>query len=344
MTNKETNQDASTVFMDAFCAYMERNFVPCVAEQKSVAVAVSGGADSLALCFALSQYLEKRGEGVALHALSVDHGLRDEAAKEAAYVREVLKDLPNVTHHVLTWAHTQKPDARIQERARAARYELMADYMNARDIGYLFLGHHMDDQAETFLFRLAKGSGLDGLACMAPLQEMESGITLCRPMLSLEKADMVAYCAALNVEFIDDPSNCSDEFARVRLRKSMGVLSEEGITPKRLGRTAMRLSRARRALEWVSDSVYDSLPVIDTNRVEFNCEALMVNPDEVVLRVVLRAMDAVAPQKGFGARMERVERLCLELRSASDFRKQTLGGVVFAYDAKRDVLVLLPEV
>ncbi len=312
-----------------------------IKECGDIALAVSGGADSMALCFMLSEYLSD-SSNITIHALTVDHALRKESAAEALYVAEQLKQLSNVEHHILKWNHEgQKPDARIQELARKARYDLMHGYMAKREIKYLFLGHHMDDQAETFLFRLAKGSGVDGLSCMLPMQETKEGAALCRPLLEVPKADLVDFCKERGIDFIDDPSNQSLDYARVRLRKSMDILSAEGLSPKRLSICAARHARARKALEDIAYKIYnDSIYNKDTSSIVFNSKILLDNPEEIILRVILHAMSQLKKlgiSDGYGARMERVENLCADLIysnriSQSNFRKRTLGGIIFEHN------------
>ena len=331
------NDHILSVFNDT----MERDFASHLAGQGVIAVGVSGGADSLALCFLLAEYAQEKN--VHIHALTVDHGLRLEAAEEAAHVAMLLKDVANVSHHILKWDHDQKPDARIQEAARRARYDLMSAYMRKNSIQHLFLGHHMADQAETFLFRLAKGSGLDGLSAMSAMQDMR-GITLCRPLLGIDRQVLIDYCVAKDVKYIDDPSNKDENFARIRLRNSMDALSEEGLTPKRLSVTAKRLSKAREALEVISRQAYvDCIIEKEIDRIVFNLKALLRNPYEVALRVFLMSVSDLNTDDGYGVRLERVESLCDDFMYQTSFRKRTLGGVIFERDDKKGHFILSKE-
>lgn len=294
-------------------------------KNQNIAVAVSGGPDSMALCHALNAW-----SGGSVHALIVDHGLRTESATEAQGVRA---GLSNVCAHILTW--DEKPGAGIQERAREARYSLMSDYMRTHSLQYLFLGHHMDDQAETFLFRLAKGSGVDGLACMQPRQE-QAGVILCRPFLGLKKIDLISYCDVHGLEVVCDPSNDSNAFARVRLRQSMDVLSEEGLTVERLAKSARRFSNVRDALGHVTEKTYKlCVSKKEQSRIEFNYNVLMEQPYEIVLRCLLLG---IAELSDHAIRLQRVEVLCDALFSDVLFRKRTLAGCVF--ERQSDVFVI----
>lgn len=344
MTDKKNNQNnrrKTPSFMEGFSGAMLTHFSDV--EGGGIAVGVSGGADSMALCFALSEYF-KDVPAVTIHALSVDHALRAESLGEAQHVAQQLKTLPNVEHHILTWKHETKLDARIQEKARTARYDLMKEYMHGRNITMLFLGHHIDDQAETFLFRLAKGSGLDGLSCMSVIQKMGEGFVLCRPMLGLSKGDMISFCEARGVDFINDPSNYCDDYARVRLRKSRDILAEEGLSSKRLLVASRRFSRARKALETLSNNAFDECILKnDAVRIVFNLSGLISCPEEIVLRVILQAMSVLQNDTGYGTRLERVENLCADLITQDNFRKRTLGGIIFECKIKDDQFILSLE-
>ncbi|PZP55351.1 MAG: tRNA lysidine(34) synthetase TilS, partial [Micavibrio aeruginosavorus] len=158
--------------------------------EKKLALALSGGGDSMALAYLLSGFCRKNK--IELHLLTVDHGLREESAKEAKTIGKWVKIWPDVIHKILKWKG-DKPKTRIQEEARKARYELLSSYCTKHKIKYLFLAHHGDDQIETFLFRLAKGSGLDGLSVMPPMQDMKD-IILVRPLLNATHEDMIEFC------------------------------------------------------------------------------------------------------------------------------------------------------
>ena len=302
---------------------------------QDIAVAVSGGPDSMALCHLL------KGIGLQVHALTVDHGLRAEAAEEAQKVGQWLEGWTGFEHHILKWG--SPTETALQEEARKARYGLMADYCREHGIAHLFLAHHRDDQAETLLFRLAKGSGLDGLAGMQALQEYE-GLTLVRPLLGVSKDALVKTCETAGVDFIEDPSNENADFARARLRQARAVLEEEGLSSKRLAVTAMRLSRARQALEIWAEEVYNQANIKnDAKRIEFQLKPLLSKPEEVIVRVVLMALEQFRPEFDYAPRMEKVEALVYDLRSSDNFRKRTLGGVIFEVDHGEDALILSPE-
>lgn len=179
-----------------------------------LAVATSGGPDSVALCLLADGWVRARGGGTV--GLTVDHGLRPESTAEAATVAGWLA-ARGIAHAVLPW-RGPKPAAGVQAAARRARYELLGGWCRAHGVLHLLLAHHRDDQAETFLLRRARGSGPDGLAGMAAVREVE-GLRLLRPLLPVSKARLRATLAALGQPWIEDPSNLDPAFTRTRLRR-----------------------------------------------------------------------------------------------------------------------------
>lgn len=305
--------------------------------QKIVAAGVSGGPDSMAMLWLLSQWGEKYGHEI--HAFTVDHGLRPESADEAKQVELWVKDWPSVTHKILNW-EGEKPDSRILEEARFARYALLTQAAKEAGARSLFIAHQRDDQAETFLIRLAKGSGLDGLCCMKSLQETENDIEIIRPLLDVSKDDLVFLCQKKNIPYVDDPTNKNQNYLRPRLRAAREALEEEGLSAKRLAVTAQRLRRARNALETLSQNLFDSALLEKAQGgLLMDYRVLEKAPEELVLRVMLRAMQICQKDdSGYGPRMEKAEALLERILEDSSFKGATLGGCIFAKDAKNGTL------
>ena len=191
-----------------------------------VTIAVSGGPDSMALAALVSEWGENEGRGAA-HAVVVDHGLRPESSQEARLVMARLSAISGLLPSLLCW-NGDKPVTGIMEKARAARYKLLTEYCKNQGIRGLFLAHHQDDQAETFLIRLAKGSGLDGLAGMSPVRE-DGDVALLRPFLGIPKGRLIATCRARGISFVEDPSNANPAYLRPRLRAAREILEKEGL-------------------------------------------------------------------------------------------------------------------
>jgi tRNA(Ile)-lysidine synthase len=268
------------------------------------ALAVSGGSDSTALMVLFADWLrrQRRKDVRRCTVLTVDHGLRSTSADEARAVAATAAEL-GFRHATLVW-EGQKPRAGIQAAARAARYRLMGDYMREHGIALLLTAHTRDDQAETLLMRLARGSGLDGLAAMAPLTPLgeqgagaaQDGVAwIGRPSLDVPKPCLRATLEARKMLWMEDPSNIAPEFERARLRAARPQLDALGLTPDMLALSAARLARARRAVEAQVDEVCD--PEAGAVRVDEACGAVLVDraalrqiAEEVALRVLERAI------------------------------------------------------
>lgn len=322
-------------------SFLDQCGFPDFTSEKNIAAALSGGPDSLALSYALSRWSEKEN-GPDIHCVTVDHGLRAGSADEAKAMQVLVETWPKARHETLVW-EGPKPESRFMEEAREARYTLLLDYCECHNIRYLFFAHHLDDQAETVLFRLAKGSGLDGLAAMRALQDYKS-IKLVRPLLGVPKQALIDFCEHNALPYIQDPSNDSEAFARVRLRQSMDVLQREGLTPERLALLAQRLDRASNALQFYAEKAWHVCFVEgDAGRTVLKKDALLEQPHEVILRVVSKALAKFSDDQGYGPRMSKVEDLVSDLIREDVFRKRTLGGAVILRDDAAGLIVVSAE-
>ncbi|MSP44127.1 MAG: tRNA lysidine(34) synthetase TilS, partial [Alphaproteobacteria bacterium] len=215
----------------------------------AIAVAVSGGADSMALLHLTTRWLEQTGQRGRLLALTVDHGLRAASAAEAEQIGGWCREI-DVSHKILRWQGV-KPVSDIQSAARRARYELMTNACKELGIPSLLLGHQLEDQAETFLLRLGRGSGVDGLSAMAPERDW-NGVRILRPLLGFSRLRLQATLKMQQTPWIEDPSNHDPRFARVRMRDRLQDMAAAGLGPARLAQTAGRMRRVRNALEDVT--------------------------------------------------------------------------------------------
>lgn len=291
----------------------------------TVAVAVSGGADSLALALLTSAWAAARG-GCAV-ALTVDHGLRPESAAEAEQVGRWLAAL-NIEHHILNWAG-EKPRTGVQSAARDARYRLLFDHCRGRGILHLLTAHHQEDQAETVLLRLARGSGMDGLSGMAP-HRAAGPVRLLRPLLSVDPARLRATCAAAAQAWVDDPSNAHSRFARPRLRKVVSALAAEGLTADNLVTVARRARRARQALDHgVANALAASCAIFPEGYALLKVEPLAAEPEEIRLRALARCVVTVGGNR-YPPRLAALERLARQVFGQQVHGARTLGGCVFS--------------
>lgn len=270
----------------ALHAFMEQQRLP---DKASLAVGVSGGADSLCLALCLAKWARKKG--CCLTALTVNHGLRPESRAEAEAVRRVMR-AHRIPHRILTW-EGEKPRSGLEEKARDKRYELLTQACRAEEIGYLFLAHHQEDQAETFWARLSRGSGLDGLAGM-PACSRRGGIVLMRPFLTVSKRDILAWAKQRELAWAEDPMNQDEAYERVRWRKRQAVLTEIGLTPAMAAKSAERLRRAQQALTRAADVFCAQGVRWEPQGYALISQALFKEqPAEIQIRALLRILESI---------------------------------------------------
>jgi tRNA(Ile)-lysidine synthase len=302
-----------------------------LAAAPALVLAVSGGPDSSALLVLAARWRDARASGPALVAVTVDHGLRPEAVREAEDVAHLAAAL-GVTHRMLHWTG-KKPTGGLQAAARAARYRLLSD--TARDVGAPFIvtAHTRDDQAETVLMRLVRGSGPTGLCAMGRTTPL-GDLALVRPLIDIPKQRLIATLDAEHIGFADDPSNRDPRFTRARLRALMPMLAQEGLDADRLIVLAQRLRRSEAAIEAIVDLAAERVAPVDWHverRIALDAAGLRSLPAEVRLRLIGRAI-ARAGDEG-PIELRKLEDLVMALdpalRQGSPARfRRTLGGAM----------------
>src|SRR5215218_6593474 len=297
----------------------------------ALVLAVSGGPDSLALMWLAARWRRALSRGPPLIAVTVDHGLRTEAAREARDVKRLARTL-DLPHRTLRWTGA-KPDTGLPAAARAARYRLLAKAARSSGATHILTAHTRDDQAETLLMRMLRGSGIAGLAAMARETERE-GVWLARPLLDVAKSQLVATLNKAKIAFADDPTNRDTSYTRPRLRALMPALVEEGGDSRNLARLATRLARANAAIEVLADGAERYLALRDRNdaaRFGFDASDFAGLSEEVRLRLLMRAIDRVGHEGP--AELGKAEALLVALDRAilaGAGLKQTLAGAVIS--------------
>ncbi len=308
----------------SFLSFFERH--PDIRERKWLA-GVSGGPDSMALCHMMARACSQvQGQ---LYAVTVDHGLRTESAEEAKTVSKWIGAWNNVEHTILEWEGS-KPKTRIMEEARRARFNIMGDMARKKCIKHIFLAHQLEDQAETFLMRLAKGSGLDGLSAMREVCVSES-LTFCRPLLRISKEDLISYCNNEGAPYVMDPSNENQKYLRPSLRRTFHVLESEGLSARRLSVTSARLARAQEALEAVTDHAFnDVLLSHKDGEIVLDGELLRSRSAEIRLRILMKGIEILGLSGPYPPRLEKMEALEHALFAQTGFYRRTLGRFIFS--------------
>jgi tRNA(Ile)-lysidine synthase len=311
---------------------------------RGLILAVSGGPDSTALLVLAARWAKRLKRAPKLVAVTIDHGLRAEAAREAAAVKRLARRL-GIVHRTVRW-RGKKPRSGLQEAARIARYRLLARAAASAGYAHIVTAHTLDDQAETILFRLARGSGLVGLAGMAYASLLPDGdktAFLVRPLLRVPKARLLATLRAAGITYSEDPSNLDPRFTRARLRKLMPRLAREGLDAQGFARMAARMRRANSTIEFVVDAARDALapgrwpaggPIV------FETARFARLPAEAALRLLGRAV-AHAGNEG-PVELAKLESLYDAMCQASSRLRRTLAGALITLDRGRVVVERAP--
>lgn len=270
-----------------------------VGGEDRILLAVSGGPDSLALLCLASNWDVNR-----IIAATVDHRLRPESADEAAFVSQLCEKM-GVRHVIL--APSEPIGGNIQSSARAVRYSLLQAAAHDHRCAFVATAHHADDQLETILMRLARGSGLDG---MAAIRQRNGNII--RPLLGFSKSELEEICIAAAIQPVRDPSNDNVEFDRVVIRKWLASASHP-LSIERAARTAKALGDASEALEWIVDDLATTRIVKNGEQIQCNTAEL---PRELKRRLLLRCLALIDP--GLQPRGDTVERALEDLGSGKN--------------------------
>lgn len=283
-----------------------------------IAIAVSGGPDSMALLYALNSVRESCQ--LDIHALTVDHGLRAESRDEAEMVGQYCLNL-KINHTILTW-QGEKPQTRLQEIARKVRYQLLMEYCLHHNIRHLILAHHLDDQIETFFQRLFKGSGVRGLAGMEDTAQKDD-IFLCRPYLNVRKNELLEFCAHHQIPHAKDPSNEKDKFERVRIRQAIMQIEEHGFDTQNISKTIEHLGEMNSFLKSQIDQALIELKT--SEGISFS-KFFALHPflQKEVLREFLLRLDDT---ENYAPKYEKIEGLINALHQK---KKHTLNGYIWS--------------
>lgn len=301
---------------------LEFQLIESQASGFKVAVAVSGGSDSIALCLLMNNWIKQfNGE---LYAITIDHGLRKESSIEAQKVNEILGAY-NIQHCIIPWIG-EKPKANIQEKARIARYSLLTEYCQRNHIKYLATGHQKNDQAENFLIRLERGSGVYGLSGIPKVTEY-NGVTIIRPLLKFPKEDLQNFLKLQDCEWIEDLSNQNEHFTRVRMRK---VINQHPEMIDNFVTVGENLSRVKVAIEYyVNLNLKELIKYIEPNIISFEFDKFNILPQEIRFRMLEKLLQQIS-NNAKPARGERIERLLNKLLSGKEFKASTLSDCLIS--------------
>ena len=263
-----------------------RNLFTPLLSARGLLIAVSGGSDSRALLDLLVMWRGSLNDGPELSVATINHRLRRGSLQEAREIAKI-STAYGLTHRIMAWTGP-KPETGLAAAARAARYALLGKQVQRLNFDYVVTGHTQDDQVETFLMRLAAGSGLHGLAAMRPFS-MIDGVAIARPLLSVSRARLREHLTARGLAWSEDPSNTQQRFLRPRLRQIMPLLAVEGLTSDRLNDVVRKLARADIAIE----SMVERARGLSGSKGSLPLDHYRMQPQEVRLRLLSAMIKAV---------------------------------------------------
>ncbi len=298
-----------------------------------IAVGISGGADSLCLTLLLNEYAKKYQ--LELTAITINHAIRPHSRAEAEHVATLMQHY-HINHIILdNPTPIALSDTKIEEKARAIRYDLLTTYCNNNQIPYLCMAHHRGDQVETFLSRLARGSGVEGLSSIKP-HIMLNSIAILRPFLDMAKADIIATLQEKNQCWIEDEMNQNPQFERVKWRQFIPQLEKIGISPDSINTSINRLRRAQECIDFYTHQfIKNEVHLDNLGYITLNAPAFYALPTEIKIKVMAYAIKTVGQQGGFIS-LQSLERLVDKMPKSA-----TLGSCAIV--CKKQVIFVCKE-
>ena len=285
-------------------------------------VAVSGGADSLALAFLTKLFALTNNLNPKYYI--VDHKLRKESTSEALKVKKILNSL-NISSKILT-IKGKKPQNRIQSFAREKRYDLLFSECKKFKINNLILGHHMDDTLENFFLRMSRGSGLKGLVSLGEKTQIQN-INLIRPLIKFDKKDLLFLSKFIFNFYVDDPSNYDPKFNRIKIRNFISQLKSTGFDKKKFQLTLENLKRSDKTIRFYVEKNKKINSMMNQKKKELILKRdFFDNSYEVVFRSLSDLIHFVGKKQN-AVRGKKIDNILVKIKNKRLF-KETLGGCV----------------
>ena len=291
--------------------------------KKSYLIAVSGGPDSLALVALSKVYTNYKK--TKFHYVLVNHNLRKESEKEAIKVKELLKSY-KINLKIIE--NKKKITKNIQAEARNTRYKILINFCKKNKVKTLLTAHNLEDQVETFLIRLSRGSGLKGLSSMKTLSKIDSQVSLCRPLLDIKKKFLIKISIKIFGKYVKDPSNLNKKFLRTKVRNLKKPLEKSGIKYEQIFRSIQNLSLSKATLEEYANKIFDKLIVKKRNEILINFYEYKKLNHETKMSLI-NASIKLLKKNYYDLRSKKVENLIKNLNRI-EFKRVTLGGCIFS--------------
>ncbi|NLE04695.1 MAG: tRNA lysidine(34) synthetase TilS [Crenarchaeota archaeon] len=313
------------IISKSFNKYFENLFI----NDKKIAVAVSGGVDSLSLVILANEYFSKINAKII--GITVDHKLRSSSTDEAIYINKLLKDY-NIEHHILTW-HRKIPGINVNEdMARNARYSLIEEFCEKHNIETIMVGHHIQDQAENFLIRLFRGSGIKGLSSIQKISK-RNNITIVRPFLDEKKENLKNFLEENHIKWIEDESNSDEKYLRNKIRNFINSFEDKDLIVK-------RINSAVNTFQIANDIIEENIEELEKNKTfsenEINLDKFINLDKELQLRILSKILKKTSG-KNSELRAEKLERL-LELIKNNQIKNYELNHCRFKHNIKKNTI------
>ena len=325
LSAKKRNLNNITFFLDQiFIKRIYKKFAKNINGINKPLVAVSGGPDSLSLAFLAKCY--SIINSVKFNYALVDHKLRKHSSFEADKVVKLLKNF-DINCKILVWKG-KKPKSNIQKIARDNRYNLLVKECKRLRGNTILLGHQLNDLHENFFLRMSRGSGLKGLSSLGKNSKL-SKINLLRPLIDVPKKDLEKLSLLVFENFIKDPSNSNEDFARVRIRKILDTFQKEGLASKKIDLTIRNLKSANSAIDfYVNKNVKENTTYFKTTKSYILNKKFFLNPEEILIRSITAILKNLSCRY-YPPRGKKIIRLVTLMSSQNKAKKTTLGGCVF---------------
>ncbi len=320
--SKKTHKFLLDKLKDSRTLQIYKKFESNLPVKKNFVVAVSGGPDSLALSFLAKIYSIKKSKDIKYFI--VDHKLRSNSSLEARTVQKILKNF-SITLNILTWKGS-KPRKKIQSIAREKRYKLLTDVAKKNGIQNILLGHQLDDLFENFFIRILRGSGLKGLISL-DIETHRDQINLIRPLIKIDKKDLIYLTNYIFGIYIKDPSNEDDKFKRVKIRNFIKQLSLEGFDRKKFFLTIKNLKFANENIEfYTKKNLEDNVTILSQKNYVILKKDFFSQSNEVIFRSLTEVIKIVG-KKYYAVRGKKIDKVINSINTKSSF-KSTLGGCI----------------
>ena len=294
----------------------------------NIGIGVSGGGDSMALLLLSAEWAHNNNR--SLKVVTIDHGLRPGSPSECTYVKNISDKLA-IEHTTLKWL--EKPSGNLQNSARGARHKLFSDWTKIKKVSVVLLGHTLDDNAETIISRLIRGSGIDGLTGISKNKTINS-LTLFRPLITITREDLRRYLQEKEISWIDEPSNYDERFDRVKIRNLLPQLSGVGLTANKLVALSGHMERAKEALNYeVFSFAKQNVQQTIWGDLEINLDAFIKTSKEYQFRLLAVALRWISG-KFYRPRFNSLERLLALLTTGSRLQGMSLMGCIIKCDGE----------